>query len=72
MNSGLGSVPPTFEEPDQRFRRGNQRLALIQDRFDRVDVEDYVRSRVAEVADRQLPRAFDTLHRYFHVVDPTE
>lgn len=63
---------PTFEESDSRFKLGNQRLALIQDRFNRDDVEDYVRRRVSEVAERRLPRAFDTLGRYFHIVDPME
>ena len=61
---------PTFDESDARFRRGNQRRALIQDRFDYNDVEDYVRRKVTEVADRPLRQAFDTLGHYFHVDDP--
>lgn len=63
---------PTFEDTDPRFVRGDRHLALVQDHFDRVGVEDYFRGRVTDVEDRRLPAAFTRLQRYFYVVDPTE
>ncbi|TLM80829.1 hypothetical protein [Pseudarthrobacter sp. NamE5] len=61
---------PTFSESDQRFKLGDRHLAFVQDRFDRVAVEDYFSRRVAEVSNRRVPAAFNTLEQYFHASDP--
>jgi hypothetical protein len=63
---------PTFGETDARFRRGGRHLALVQDEFDRSAVESYFHRKVAEVANRKLPAAFDAFKNSFYVFDPWE
>lgn len=63
---------PSFREEDHRFLRDGKQVALVQDVFSSIKVEQYCHEKVRQVASFEGERLYGELGRTFHLFDPDD
>lgn len=63
---------PSFQEEDHRFLRDGKQVALVQDAFTPIKVEQYCHQKIRQVASLEGEPLYRELGRAFHLFDPDD